>query len=591
MGNLKRSIAKQIFLSLGLFFSFSQLSAMCPQTVGTVTPGEGIWQLMSRIGEASNVIQSQICALNLIATATSNISCTFIFGQSDIQSGGVYIISAPGTYCMRETVNFSTSFAITVSSNDVTVDLEGHTIKGTGTATTGIILNNGFQNIIIQNGTIENLAGGCPDGIAIRDVLGSVTPLKNITIQDINFNNNNAAIQLTLATAPTLDVDGLLIRNCNAYNSGGIFATAANGIIQGCVVDEHRGNAFLGGIVLQGNVASIAQDFLVQDCIVTSSVGNTFGYIALAFVDNGVIKNCISLAVALDAFDASFFNKMVIADCVAQANGIGDGFSVYNPLPGGALLIERCVASSCGDSGFVITNTSTSLGVNTFSAVKVLDCVAENNVANGFVFLNFLSMGNSLVARCCALENGSNGFLVGNSYINPGPFFNMSQFIFEDCVSQGNIGDGFSLLSAQANGTITNVIFRNCIAQGNVGGFDGFSIFQGDGFGIGTAAGGVAPNLGGIGGVICDHCIAQDNVNGFNFGSTATLSKIIDCCAMNNTSTGISNQAGITNAIVGNAAFDNGFVDITGLPDPSLLVSRSLVGGLAGATRWVNAIS
>jgi hypothetical protein len=610
MGNLRGTIAKQILLSLGLFFSFSQLSAMCPQAVGTVVPGEGIWRVLSRVGIAANEIQSQICSLTL--SSSVSIDCTFTFGQAEIGSGGIYTISAPGIYCMRENVSFTTSAAITVNSNDVTINMEGHTLNGTNNNTTGIVLNSGIQNVTIHNGIIENLAGGlcpnvllvacdtlssvsvcgaCPAGIAICDALGSVATLRNVTIQDMNFNNNSvAAIQFTLATAPTLDVDGLFIQNCNAYNSGGIFATAIGGIVQGCIVNENRGPGFQGGIVLQGRESNLAESLLIQDCIVTSSLGNSYGYISLAFVQSGVIKNCISQEVALDAFSTGIFQNMVISDCVAQGNSVGAGFSVSNPLPDAALVIERCVASDCGDSGFLITTTGMNPAANTFSAIKVIDCLAENNVMNGFVFLNFLSMGDSLIARCCAMANGSNGFLVNNSYVNPGPLFTMAQLVFEDCVAQGNDGDGFALLSAQTNGIIENVVFRNCDAQGNLGGFDGFSVFQGDGFGIGSATGSPSPNLGPIRGVICQNCIAQANVHdGFNFASTVTLSKIIDCCAMKNTGTGIKNALGAANVVLGNRAFFNTAADITGVGDPTLIAKYTFPGALAGATTWVNA--
>jgi hypothetical protein len=165
----------------------------------------------------------------------------------------------------------------------------------------------------------------------------------------------------------------------------------------------------------------------------------------------------------------------------------------------------------------------------------------------------------------------------------------ISQLVFENCLAQGNGGDGFSLVSAKVGGNIQGVVFSNCIAQGNTGGANPIgTVLPGDGFGIGTSP----FNSGQIGHIICTNCTAEDNAHdGFGFASTVTLSKILDCCALRNTVTGINNLPGDTNAVLGNSAFNNFGGDIYGVSDPSLVVSNGLVGGVAGATRWVNVVT
>ena len=98
------SIKKQIFLVLGLFFLCSNLGAMCPQTVGATTSGEGLWNVLTRVGAATNVIESQLCRLSL---GVMDLTCSFTFGQANIGGGGIYTISEPGTYCMAENVTFT----------------------------------------------------------------------------------------------------------------------------------------------------------------------------------------------------------------------------------------------------------------------------------------------------------------------------------------------------------------------------------------------------------------------------------------------------------------------------------------------------
>ena len=141
------SIKKQIFLVLSLFFSCSNLGAVaCPQTVGTTTPGEGLWNVLTRVGAATNVIESQICALTL----GTDLACTFTFGQSNIGGGGIYTITVPGTYCLTEDVTFTFGPAITINASNVTVDLQGFYIDGGSNFVASAIqlaLSTGFPNL------------------------------------------------------------------------------------------------------------------------------------------------------------------------------------------------------------------------------------------------------------------------------------------------------------------------------------------------------------------------------------------------------------------------------------------------------------
>jgi hypothetical protein len=610
MGNGRTGyIKKQIFLSLGLFFSFSQLNAMCPQTVGVVTPGEAIWRVTSRIGEAVNVIQSQLCAIDVVSSSTTGIDCTFVFGQADIGTGGVYIITAPGTYCMKENVTFNTGSAITVNSNDVTIELEGHTIEGQASGSTGIELGGGIQNVIVKNGIIENVAG-----FGINDTPGHSATLNNIVIQDVNFNTNDGpAISFDQASAATPDVDGMLIQNCNAFNSGGIVVQGISAIVQGCeVVDSNGNNNAI--ITLGGSVSKpLGSSFLIQDCIVTSE-SSQFTRISIGRVASGIIRDCISQGSVFSSGGniGSIFmtdcQNAVISDCVVQGNQVtpsGGGNRTFGVglVSGGVTtnaVIERCSVSG-SEVGFKIFNFF-GTGVGIFRSVKFIDCVAEHNLNYGFFLeattspgFSATSLENIVFRGCCAQANGLSGFFAFSNGLYAGP---IHKLIFEGCVAQDNNGDGYASFNTQPSLALSprDMEFVNCVAQGNKGGVDANNsiTFFGDGFGMSSAFRPFA-FLGSQFGVICQDCFAQSNAR-HGFALIRVLdSKVIDCCALNNTGTGISNaHAGpgdpATNVILGNAAFNNVGGDIT-VGDPSLIISRSLVGGLAGATRWVNAVS
>ena len=103
-------------------------------------------------------------------------SCTKIITAKDIGTTG-YVINDPGYYCLGEDVNFASTSpftpAIQVLANDVTIDLEGHTLKqvnqGAVPYVYGVIIGQNpflvespdfvLNNVTVTNGTIENFSG------------------------------------------------------------------------------------------------------------------------------------------------------------------------------------------------------------------------------------------------------------------------------------------------------------------------------------------------------------------------------------------------------------------------------------------------
>jgi hypothetical protein len=571
MGNRRRYIKKQIFLALGLFFSCSNLGAMCPQTVGAVTPGEAIWLVVSRIGEAANVIQSQLCEL---ANSQSQcaLDCSFTFGQADIP----LTISAPGTYCMKENVSFAAGSAITVNSSDVTIDLKGHIIDGgNNNILVGILLNHGFQNIIIQNGTIQNFSAvGC---VGIKDS-DSGPILQNVIIRDMSFNNIGFS-PVQFAYIPTFPppnpaVQDLLIENCDFYNAGQLTVSVLGAIVRNCR-SENINNGFNGGFIIGDLGAGFLESspspyMVVEDCILTASFGS---YNALV-VRNSVyatVRNCVVDGSISDSFLFSAFINLSVSDCIAQACGT-HGFTIaagnntgFNP---GALVMERCVAQQCVNNGFTFAPTT---ALAQFKGVKLVECIAENCAQNGFFIRGSAQVEDGAIFKnCCATSNLGNGFLFETIAAE------WDNLLFDGCVAQNNGGAGFALHGSSGI-PLRNVLFSNCAAQNNA--FDGFDI----------GLGGSTVDMSGI---ICLGCVSENNASaGFHFASTVTGSKIFNCCSLNNTGTGINNEAGAANAILGNTAFNNGGADITGVVDGTLLVSQSFPGAAAGATSWVNIIT
>jgi hypothetical protein len=580
---MKRIFSPTIYLAL--LFSATMCQAI---TVQPIIPGEGIWNVTTRIGI---VLDQLLCGGSAI--------CDALIYQSDIGNGGTFTITGSNTYyCLAQSVTFNTGSAITINANNVTLDLNGHIIDGGGNSTNGITLGNGVRNVIIKNGTIQNIGGTGSNGAAINDAAVITTQLKNITIKDMNFNNNSRFI-LTMRNNSTLnDTDELLIENCHAYDSGTIDIFGSTVVVQGCEI--HAQNSLTAGILLQ---AQTGRSCLVQDCIITSSFSQRPG-VNLSGYRNVTVRNCTVAKrgsapdIFIDFGCRVFQSKNVtISDCIVQYGGaftnFSTGFSV-SAVAGGWVVIERCVASQCFHGFSVQEAGITRLGL----MARFTDCVAENNREAGFLCAttgNPPNISQPLLnisfKRCCATANGVGFAIVAGGF----EANNISQVLFEDCLAQDNAGDGFSLVNQATNSsTIRDVVFRNCVAQRNTGGgpyIAGTSFpptFRGDGFGLGTAT---FPSTSGlIRDVIFIDCVSQNNAHdGFAFASTTTKVKILNCLAMKNTGTGINNMAGNANYILGNSSMLNNLGDYFGQTDPNKIAANGNPGALLGAGRWVNA--
>ncbi len=570
------SIKKQIFLVLGLFFSSSHLGAVsCPQTVGAMSINEGIWNVLTRIGAATNVIESQICALGTgSGNGVTDLTCSFTFGQADVGAGNIYTISVPGIYCMTQNITFSFGTAIRVASSDVTINMEGHTLNGANNAlaVAGIRLENFISNVTIQNGIIENINASA-EFYAIRDS-GSVASifnasLVNIVINNVNFNNNWGSISLgALADPETSLIDGILIENCNFFGTlqADIALVSISSIVRNCQLQSALE-------ILAPDVTAGTFYALIEDCVVTSTGSQQAAIIVES--DNVVVRNCIVQGAANQGIQVNG-NAVAISDCTIQGGDTSvatNGLSlVTGPEVASVALIERCVvADSCG---FNIDFAGNSL--------KLVDCVAQNSAFDGFNILSGrsiifercaaqVSVNNGFVAQiygigglggpediifndCQAVANGVCGFLLVTPS-DSGTLASLTSAAFNNCVAEFNGGDGFNLDNITGV-PFANISFNACVAQRNLPGgrFYGTSQYFADGFGVNSATNGGRQITSTINNVVFTSCVSQNNVNnGFNFGDAANNVDTIscqDCTAQQNTVNGMNFSSTSTNCEV-----------------------------------------
>ncbi len=530
-------IRRNYWIVFAALISFSSAKALTT-IVEPITIPDGIWRVLSRVGNALDTLSP----------------CIFGIQQTDIP----LTITNPGYYCFNQDLIFTTT-GIIIATNNVTIDFNAHTLDGQNNNNgVGILLTNGAQNIVIKNGTIQNIGGSLSAGIA--DVNNGLV-LNNIAIQDMSFINIIfGSIQLC-SEAVRPDVDGLIVERCTMYNGGDFLCCGNNIVIRSCTLNTRELVApacfsFLGKdrSGLQG------ENVLIEDLILTSTFGNAGG--CLLLVQNwysAELRNCQMDGGRNINFDFVNVVHLRVSDCVSRF-GVGTGF---NTAVNGTVhelksaIFERCVAQDMSSAGFGIAPT----GGNVVDSAVFIDCVAQNCGA-GFT----TNPVNNLVMRNCTASKCGTGIQI----LAQGGVPLGSNSVLENCVAQACTTGGFIIGTTGAT-TNQNIVLRNCIAQQNTG--IGFLVQH-------------------TNHCVIEGCIAQRNSGiGFSLLSTAIDIEMIQCRALRNGGAGISNLAiGNNNFIFGCTSLGNTGGDYVGVGfgDLTKIVSYSQIGATATADFWRN---
>jgi len=153
------------------------------------------------------------------------------------------VISQPGSYVLTANLVMPTSCnkdAIDITANNVTLDLGGYSIIGTGAGTGIGISGSHSSSVTVKNGIVTRFPG---DGI----LLGA-----NATVEDVTSSSNASA-----SNGNGVQITNGIVRRVHATgNSIGIFASATN--VPSLITESDASNNTLGGI--SANLGTISND-------------------------------------------------------------------------------------------------------------------------------------------------------------------------------------------------------------------------------------------------------------------------------------------------------------------------------------------
>ena len=269
-------------------------------------------QLSNQTFSSMNVIQSVLSTLMTTTLSGGPCAPTPIF-QVNLPT----TIGTSGSYCLGQNVSLA-SQVITVTVDNVVIDLNNHKITNTSTSP-AININSGARNnIVIKNGYIEQTM----TGTAIAMTTGG----NNLTLQDLIVKTNGGT-----AVACT-NVNNGLIKNCTFTNS------LIGALLTNCVginfENSQTRDCSLKGFEL---ISSVTCSFINCKAISTGA-GNTQ-------TSNQVIAG----------FHSTMGSGNVFENCIANGT---QGLSITD--------FESVVA------GFMLT------GTETYS--KIIGCESSNNI-------------------------------------------------------------------------------------------------------------------------------------------------------------------------------------------------------------------
>lgn len=279
-------------------------------------------------------------------------------GRREISPGMLpYTIDAAGSYVVTGDLTLSSSAnGIRISSDDVSLDLNGYALRGSGSARHGIRVDSGKLNIVIRNGALHDWGR-----------IGISAP----------------------------GVTNLLLRQVQVYACGqeGILAGTASVLRQCQVLSCGEEGIRTGGAAV------------VSDCLSRSN--STAGIVV---GDNAVVVGCVTRD---NGDDGVRTGQAVVVDAVSSRGNGGDGIEA-----GIGTVVHGCTVSQNTGDGVAAVGEGTKVqqvtafGNGGYGLDLTSFCMAENVSARNNSNGAFRVQSDAFLLDCAADSNGGPGFLV-----------------------------------------------------------------------------------------------------------------------------------------------------------------------------------
>ena len=356
-------------------------------------------------------------------------------GANDLVDG--FVIREPGIYQLACDIDWlapdPVARAITISCDDVTLDLGGHSLrqankpdpviderpgrvcKGQVTSGNVGIWASGRKGLVIRNG-------------AVLDVQGVGVCLKNcahVDLQDLHIRGcgGNGVVDTSFLCRN----GGLFVMGTNAADEGEIVWSTDIRILN-CVCSDNR--SALDYVVTLGSLVQNCRNVTVRGSVFNSTVNSSPQ-------PSGVQFNVVGI-------DFVMCRNVLVADCEAHENSSGGepaGFFAWG---------ENYKFVNCRANGnYTLTgHRACGFNISTTAHLEMLDCEANGNYN-----------ANPQAAGDAMKDFTACGFRIGRA---------VNRAVITNCSASGNHGVGeFAPAAGFVLNSAKNVLLRNCSATAN----------------------------------------------------------------------------------------------------------------------------
>lgn len=337
-----------------------------------------------------------------------------------------FIISKPGSYYLTNNlISSAAKGGIRIETNNVTLDLNGFAMDGSGVGSQGIRIATILRrlNIIVRNGTVCNWTS---DGVSLLFALNArvekimasgnggngIETGENGVVKDCGAFTNGFAAAGTFLSGIAVG-ENSTVENCvaefNGVNNANCFgiATSAASVISHCSVSQNNGPSGVG--------ISTGAFCQISDCTAALANGTNSTGISLG-TGSSAVHCVVAQYTGAGSIGISAAQHGSVENCLANLNG-GDGIQASDNC---TLTGNKC--DSNGGYGLHTTGMRNRIdgnmvALNTAGGIKVdagLNLVVRNTATGSSVQNYVIAAGNSDAERI----NGSTGFTSTDPWLN-----------------------------------------------------------------------------------------------------------------------------------------------------------------------------
>ena len=425
-----------------------------------------------------------------------------------------YTISLPGSYKLANNITWTgtgtnDAVAITISANNVVLDLNGKTL--TGNQFFGLDLFTAFgivvassSNVTVSNGVINGFRSG---GILVAGA--NQTKFNNLTIENINnlglwsglYTSNTVGGFIALGATNTL-LSNVVVQNINLQTTNNNLSLAEVGgvIADGCA------NFTSVGVIIRDvtDGCGIAEGIGVVDCVGTTILRSTVSNIStgegatnnltghtclgMVFSPERLSANITGASVVNGGSGYSGYPSVIVSPATNDAGSLGGGYAQVSPWGQVTNIIITGIAtnyetfpqitisgSGTGAQAATQPNQVSYTTIGYCGNIRIEDCTISNisgaiDDAHG---ISLFTVTNAMLKRVHVngVTDGANSYGFGGSkatgfenYGNPVP--TNCNIVLEDCVAENITAIGPADLAANGFSAAGNGIrFIRCAAS------------------------------------------------------------------------------------------------------------------------------